>query len=447
MRSEGQAPMPGDHCETGLKLGPFHMLPGVTGMHVGALFFVAFFSVPVAGFINIAQPYILTEILRIPFDQQGGITGNLLVMHELVNLSVIGIYGAASDKLGRRPLLATAFMILAVGYCLFPLVTGQTELVMFRLLLACGVGGVTAMLSAIANDYPREGCRARMIAAVFMCNGLGLAILPRVFGGLPAWFAERGLATPDAARSAFLVVAGVALMAGLVAATGLKRGAPAQLGKRTPLLATLRVGLGAARNPRVALSYAAGLVSRGDLSVASTFLTLWLVGEGVERGMTTAQALRQATLIYIVIQASALPWAAIMGHVLDRMDRVLGLMLAMALAAIGYGALALLEDPLSGWIYPCAALLGMGEMAALLSAMSLVGKESPEQGRGAVMGMFSMCGAAGIVLVGLIGGPLFDHWRPTGPFLMVAGANVVLFFSAVLVWYLGKQPQAIASDR
>jgi MFS family permease len=271
-----------------------------------------------------------------------------------------------------------------------------------------------------------------------MCNGLGLAILPRVFGGLPAWFTERGADALVAGRNTFLVVAAVAIVVGLAAAIGLKPGAPAQLPAREPLLATMRVGLRAARRPRVALAYAAALVSRGDLSVASTFLTLWLVREGVTRGMTTAEALAQATLIYVIIQGSALPWAAVLGFVLDRMDRVVGLALAMAVAAVGYGSFGLLDNPLGGWMYACAALVGLGEMAAVLSATSLIGKEAPEKGRGAVMGVFSMCGALGIASVGIVGGQLFDHWRPVGPFLLVAAANVVLLVAAMLVYALGR---------
>jgi MFS family permease len=413
--------------------GLFTLRTGVTHRHVGALFFVAFFAVPIAGFVGVVQPFILTEILNIPFDQQGSLTGNLLVMHEVVNLSLIGLYGAASDKLGRRPLLAGAFLIVALTFCLFPLVSGQTELVIFRLLVACGVAGITSMLTAVANDYPAEQCRARMIAAVFMCNGLGLAILPRAFGGLPAWFTAGGADAMVAGRNTFLVVATVASVAALVAAIGLKPGAPAQLGAREPLLATLRVGVRAARRPRVALAYMAALVSRGDLSVASTFLTLWLVREGVTRGMSTVDALKQATLIYVIIQGSALPWAAVLGFVLDRMDRVVGLALAMAIAAAGYGSFGLLDDPLGGWMYPCAALVGLGEMAAVLSATSLIGRESPDEGRGAVMGMFSMCGALGIGATGVIGGQLFDHWSPVGPFLLVAGANVILLAAAVVL--------------
>jgi MFS family permease len=114
----------------------------------------------------------------------------------------------------------------------------------------------------------------------------------------------------------------------------------------------------------------------------------------------------------------------------------------MLIAAVGYGSFALLEDPLSNWIYPCAALVGLGEMAALLSAMSLVGKESPDKGRGAVMGVFSMFGAAGIMLTGLGGGYLFDNWRPVGPFVLVASANIVLFFVAAAILIFSRKQQA-----
>jgi MFS family permease len=422
------------------RIGPLRLRAGVTGGHFGTLFFVAFFSVPIAGFVGIVQPYILTDVLKIPFDQQGALTGQLLVIAEIVNLSLIGLYGAASDKLGRRPLLATGFLVVAGAFCLFPLVHGQAELVAFRVLIACGVAGITSMLTAIANDYPTEPCRARMIAAVFMANGLGLAILPRVFGGLPAWFSGQGIEPSAAARDTLLVVAAVAGIVALAAALGLKPGSPAQIGRREPLLSTLRVGISAGRNPRVTLAYAAALVSRGDLSVASTFLTLWLVREGVSRGMSTADALKQATLIYVIIQGSALPWAAVLGYVLDRIDRVVGVIWAMAIAAVGYGSFALLDDPLGGWMYACAAVVGLGEMAAMLSATSLIGKEAPEAGRGAVMGVFSMCGAVGIGGVGILGGLLFDHWRPVGPFLLVAAANVVLMVAAASLWLLRPSP-------
>ena len=64
-------------------------------------------------------------------------------------------------------------------------------------------------------------------------------------------------------------------------------------------------------------------------------------------------------------------------------------------------------------------------------ATSRIGREAPERGRGAVLGMWSWCGALGILIVALVGGYLFDNVSQVGPFLFVAAANV-----ALLIWSL-----------
>lgn len=249
------------------------------------------------------------------------------------------------------------------------------------------------------------------------------------------------LARGRTARYAFWCISTLCVMLATVLMIGLKPGAPAQVGAREPLLATVRIGLGAARNPRVALAYAAGIVSRADLAVVSTFLTLWLVQEGIAQGLSTGEALKKATLFYVVIQAFAVPWAPIFGWLLDRVDRVKGLAGCMILAGIGYSSLGVLDNPLGNGMYVAAALVGMGEMAANIAATSLIGHEAPDRGRGAVIGIFSFCGAVGIMLVAVIGGWLFDNWRPVGPFLLMAGANSVMFMLALLtIWVTRAQP-------
>jgi len=425
--------------QQGIRIGPLEMRPGVSHRHVLTLFFVSYFGIAMMNSVGIMQAYLFNEILKIPPDQQGALTGTLLVVQELVVILLVGLAGAVSDRVGRPPVFAAGFLLLALGYCLYPLASGdfetvRWELVFFRLFIASGVACINVMLSSVANDYPVDRTRAKMIAGVFMFNGVGIATLPRLIGGLPQMFIEMGIDPLWAGRYAYWCLAGTCTMLALVLLWGLKPGAMTKTKEREPLLATLKIGFAAARMPRVALGYAAAFVSRADLAVVSQFLTLWLVREGMEQGMTPAEATVKATLFYVVIQAFALPWAAVFGILLDRIDRLKGLMIGMGVAFGGYASLGFLEDPLSFEMYIAAAFVGAGEMSANISATSLIGKEAPDKGRGAVLGLFSLFGAVGIMVVGLVGGWLFDNWKPVGPFLYMAASNAVLVVAALLVY-------------
>jgi MFS family permease len=421
------------------------MREGVRHKHVLTLFFISFFGIAMMNTVGIMQTYLFNEILRIPANEQGSLIGSLLVLQEFVVICLVGVAGAVSDRIGRPPVFAMGFFLLGIGYCLYPLAGSEgidvkLQLVMFRLFIASGVACVNVMLSAVANDYPVDKTRAKMIATVFIFNGLGIGTLPRLIGGLPQRFIEAGLDPVFAGRLAFWCVAATCFTLAVVLLWGLKPGAPAQSSKRDPLLATLKVGLAAGRRPRVALGYAAAFVSRADLAVVSQFLTAWLVLEGLDQGLTTAEATLKATTFYIVIQLFALPWAVIFGVLLDRIDRVLGLGLGMTVAFVGYATLGLLDNPLGTQMYFAAALVGAGEMGANISATSLIGKEAPDHGRGAVLGLFSLLGAVGIMVVGIVGGWLFDNWRPVGPFIYMAASNALLFVLASVIYFTTRGP-------
>ena len=413
------------------RIGPLRMQPGVELRHVLTLFFASFFGIATMSFINASQPYVLTEIIGIPFAEQGSLSGRLTIIQELALLAMLAPVGAISDKFGRKPVYATAFFIMGIAYFLYPMAGAIWMLVVFRLVFAVGVAGNAVMLPAVANDYPQEASRARMLAACFIFNGLGLVLILSVMRGLPVRFADLGIDPVTVGRYWLWTMTAVCFLAGTVVLIGLKPGAPRQLSRREPMLATFRVGLEAARNPRIALAYLAASVSRGDMAVLSTFFVLWLTQTGVETGLTTGAASQKALTFYIVIQACALPAAVVMGWLLDRIDRVIGLAIAMAIAGLGYASLWFVPDPLGPLMYGSAALIGVGEMSANLSATSLIGREAPERGRGAVLGMWSWFGAAGILGIALVGGWLFDNVSKIGPFMFIAVANV-----ALLVWAL-----------
>jgi MFS family permease len=149
--------------------------------------------------------------------------------------------------------------------------------------------------------------------------------------------------------------------------------------------------------------------------------------------LTTGEASSVALKFYILIQVFALCWLPFMGILLDRFDRVIGLAIAMLLAGGGYLSLFLLDNPLGPQMYFVAVLVGMGEISANLASLTLIGAEAPAKGRGAVIGLFSLCGAIGILMIAKVGGTLSGMFGPIAPFMLVAGANMVVLVLCLLV--------------
>ena len=169
------------------------------------------------------------------------------------------------------------------------------------------------------------------------------------------------------------------------------------------------------------------------MAVLSTFFVLWLTQEGVKSGMTTADASARGIFFYILIQLFALCWLPVLGFILDRIDRVAGVALAMILAGGGYFSLFFFADPLGNSMYFCAVLVGMGEISANLATLTLIGTEAPVKGRGAVIGLFSLFGAIGILLIAKVGGYLSGIYGPAAPFILVAAANMIVLVLCILV--------------
>jgi MFS family permease len=280
-----------------------------------------------------------------------------------------------------------------------------------------------------------------------MLNGLGFILLLTPLRLLLPLF--EGLADGDpvqAARWWLWTPAGLCLAVSTVLLAGLKRGAPAQLEKREAILSTLKIGIRAARRARVALAYLAAVVARGDMSVLSTFFVLWLTQQAIAGGLPTTDASSYALKFYILIQVFALLWLPFMGLILDRIDRALGVAFAMLLAGGGYFSLYLIDDPLGPQMWIAAVLVGMGEMSANLASLTLIGSESPEKGRGAVIGMFSLCGALGILAIAKFGGMLSGVYGTIAPFVLIAIANTAVLFCALLVYSATRKAETARAD-
>ena len=426
----------------GLKFGPILLMPDIERRHLFTLFFGAFFGIASMSFVNVIGP-LMFSILDVPQDETGGLAGTLTAVQEIVVILVIGAFGALSDKTGRRLVYSMGFFLLGVGYFLYPLASNTTELIIFRVFVALGCAANTVMLPTVANDYVHESTRGKLIATTSILNGLGLVLIIGTFRKLPGNFGDMGFDNILSGQYTAWVATVMCLIVSCVLFFNLKKGSPAQVSKKEPYLATLKVAFQAARNPRVALAYAAGVVSRGDLSVVSTFFSLWLFNEATTQGLSQGDAFKLATGFYVTVQAFAIPGAVLINFFIDKVDRVAALAIAMFIAAVGYLYLGFIENPLTSQMYFGAALLGLGEIFANISAISLIGSVAPVKGRGAVIGGFSFFGAVGILTVAIVGGYLFDNVSPTAPFTMVGFANICLLIIALLLLFFERKKQQL----
>jgi MFS family permease len=415
------------------RVGRVRLVSGVLPRAMRAFYAAAFFSTALMAFVNFVQPLLLREFLQVPPEAQGTVSGRVGVVSELVLMAAVLVAGTLADRIGRRPIYAFGFLVLAVGYVFMPYVASTGELVFMRALFAIGAACVSAMLATVVADYPVEHDRGKATGAMGIMNGLGILFALFALNKIPGILAARGVPIRTATFATYGTAAFFCVVAALVVRFGLMPGGRpgGASDEKKPVRTIVREGLSAGRRPGVALAYATAFVSRGDLAVVGTFLPLWVQHHAASVGIDAARATTMGANITAISQGAAFLWAPIIGILCDRMPRVRAMSLALALATLGYGALYFVGDPLGGGMKMVVALTGIGQISALLASQVLVAQEAPAEARGPVMGVYGFFGAVGIALAFEVGGHLFDAWTSAGPFVFMAAMNGI-----VLVWSL-----------
>jgi MFS family permease len=421
------------------RLGPVRLVPGVSKLNAITFLYSAFAGVALTSFVSIFMPYILNVNLGLPMEEQGRASGDLVFYGEIVLLTMSGVFGAWSDQYGRRLVFIGGLLVLAAGYIALGFALTLAALIAIRVFATFGIAAVSVMVSTIQIDYPAEDSRGKLMGFTGIAIGLGAVMIGVLFAGLPETFTDAGYTKLMAGRLTLFSMTGFCLITAVVIGFGLVGGQPPHVQGKPSTRTLLVKGINAARrNPLIALAYCCGFVGRADLVVVGTFYTLWVTQAGIESGMGAAEAARTAGMLFALVMTAALLWAPILGWLNDRLDRTVTIAIALTLAAVGYSTMGLISDPLGGWIYPASVLLGIGQMSVTLASQTLLGQESPRETRGAVVGTFSIFGAAGILFVTGIGGRIYDAIDPAAPFVMVGVVNGIL--GIVAFWLIRKRP-------
>ncbi|WP_337879421.1 MFS transporter, partial [Rheinheimera sp.] len=319
---------------------------GVTGWHMSTFYLTCVATILLGTFINAFQPFLFNEIMHIPTDAQGVVSGKLNFWGEMAIIGSVGVWGALSDKLGRRLIMVLGFLLVAVAMYLYPHAQSVNELIIYRVIYGLGIASATCMIVTLLADYAKDINRGKAAGLQGVCNGVGAVIALFVLLRLPAIFQQQGMSAVQAGTQTYLIVAGFSVAVGLLSVRGLKAHQPAEQTHKQSIWSLMVDGVKAAREPGIALAYGAAFVSRANLTIVGAFMTLWLSHYGTEQaGMSGAEALKKAGIIVAIAQSVALFGAPLFGILTDKLNRVTALLIALFITFVGYCSTYLISDP------------------------------------------------------------------------------------------------------
>jgi hypothetical protein len=300
------------------------------------------------------------------------------------------------------------------------------------------------MISSLPNDYAQDRSRGTMIGFGSTLNVIGVMFVAMGLSQIPALLTPRGTDPVTAGKIMFGIAAALCFVSVAIFRWGLKGGTPVAHADRAGLRVLLGSGMRAAANPRIALAYATSFTGRADVVIKGMFLSLWAIHDGREWGLSPGAAMARFGIVLAIMQAISLVWQPLFGMIMDRLNRVTAVAIAMAFASSGYLSMGLITSPLDFAMLPAFAILTIGSSSAIISSIALVGQEAPVRERGAVIGMTGLFGALGILIFSVAGGRWFDEIGPATPFVVVGAVQAGLLVLAVLVRLLSPGPVRVA---
>jgi len=402
-------------------LGPIKLVDGVLPGHVVAKLFATFVGIAMLAGVPMLNGYLLLEHLNIPRGQQGTVTGDLSFWVEIVAIFLFYPFGVLG------------LIAMSIGYVLMPFATTVGELLVGRLIFAVGMASTAGILATLSNDYPQEQSRGKLIALSSMASILGTSMVSLGILRIPSLFVDRGFDSVFGGKVMFMTVAALGLVAAIVTRFGLAPGTPVARRKRSDTRTLFASGLRSAKNPRIALAYAGAFAARGDLVIKASFLILWAIQDGLLEGLHPGESMARFGLMMTFMSVISFASAPAFGWLIDRINRVSAIIIALVFASGGYLSMYFLTSPLDFSMWPFFMAISLGSSFMMKTSLSLVGQEAKAAERGSVIAMNSMCGAIGILLFTVIGGRLFDSVAPWAPFVLAGAYQVILLVVAVVI--------------
>lgn len=432
---------------TGGRIGPIRLTPGTPASEVLIFLFVTGIAVVFVAFLNLMQPFVLTEIVHVPAKMQGRLAGELMTVQQIMMLLFVSFAGALADRIGRKAMLVFALTGFGISAILYPLASSVVALFLIRIFYGLSSTGHTAGGPTKFFDYPTNDSRGKFMALVMVFYAvLQVTLVGAIGARLPGWLQASGLSTAQAGSRALWIAAAVAIGTAVIAQLFLMRDAPTReqraakagpKGYRAMFKGFGEVIAYAGGNRRFGMLLVTSFVIRTDTSVLQSFMALWITIQGGKQGLTTLAAVKVAGTVAGIISAMNLIVPPILGYLLDRISRLAVYLTAVGMVGVVFLCAPMVED-VTGWsIYVLAMFIGLAESSQTISQQALFGQEAPAHLRGTAYGLLAFFGTLSVVGTSFLGGYLFDRLGPTAPFLFTGTLHILFTLLALLILAAG----------
>jgi len=317
-------------------------------------------------------------------------------------------FGMASDRLGRKPVIAAGLLIFAVGSAVAALADGIWGVIIGRALQ--GSGAVAAAVMALAADLTREEHRTKAMAVIGTSIGISFVAAMVLGPVLDELIGVAGLFW----LIAIMALLGIAVLYLLVPTPRVSRqhrdaeAVPAQMGSMLRNGQLLRLDFG---------------IFVLHLCLTASFVVLPLMLRD------TGFAPRDHWMLYLPVMVLAL--AAMVPFIIVAEKRrrmkpiLLGAIATLLLATAGFAAAPITLASLAGLMWVFFTAFNLLEA----SLPSLVSKTAPADAKGTAMGVYSSSQFLGAFAGGALGGWLHQFY----------GEQMVFVICSALVfaWLLG----------
>lgn len=362
--------------------------------------FAAVFAATFCGLVAVGSVLpVLPRYIHGPLDAGDLAVGIVIGSYAVTGLLLRPVAGRFADTRGRKPTVLVGACLVALSGLLYLPSLGIAGLIVARLILGAGEGGVYTAGSAWIVDLAPEDRRGRVLGLYGLAVWGGLSVGP-LLGEL--------LLDAGGYSLVWIVAAALPVLGALFALAARDPFVPLAHAEPHPLIAPEAIGPG----------FAVGLASFGYAAVA-TFIVLHLESRGVGHGAT----------VFAAFAAMIVLTRLVFGDLPDRMGAA-----PVAIAATIGEAFGLLLIAVAHSL-PVAILGGvaMGSAFALLnpSLMLIALGRVSQRARGAAMGTYTAFFDAGVGLGAPIAGAVAALTSYEGAFLFAAA---VCLASALMIF-------------